>query len=403
MGALTARDLLAGPGIARFDGLLCAMGGCRDIVGPPIMTSPAPMRRDAALRELKRIAANLRRPLIADDLADEPRLLSALRIHFGSFPAARRAAGLPDPPSEHRWSLAGLLRELRRLHRAGARITREGLAAAGRRDLVAAAERLVGSVVKARDHAKLPGPSAFWTKERVLKELRARARAGEPLDAKLKGGARLSFGTVREAYAAAGLEPERRVWTRDELLRAVRAAGASALPRDLRHGCRGMFGSVAEARKAAGVRERQRQWTRADVLAELRRAGGVASSAALKKACHRHFGTVAAARRAAAIEEPREAWSRKRVVEELRSLGTRAIPRALLYACAKHFGSAAAARRAAGVVPAREKWSAEAVLAQVKRSGSGQLPPSIRSAARRHFGSVSAARRAAGMPTRRRV
>lgn len=366
----------------------------------PKRDQPA-MHRDAALRELRALAASLRRPLIADDLADQPRLLGAVRFHFGSFPAARRAAGLPDPPSEHRWSLPGLLRELRRLHRAGTGITREGLVAAGRRDLVAAAARLVGSVVKARELARIPGPSPYWTKERVLAALRDRSRTGEPIDAKLKGGARLCFGGLREAYAAAGLEPAHRLWTRGALLEELRAAGSGGVPRAVAHGCRQMFGSVAAARAAAGVRGQRRQWMPATVIAELRRSGGVAAGP-LKKAAQRHFGSVQAARRAAGIVPKRETWSRTRVLDELRQIGARRPPAALIAASERHFGSLTNARLAAGVTPLRRAWSRADVLAEVRRAGPGALPPDVRSAARRFYGTITAARRAAGSPVRRR-
>lgn len=349
---------------------------------------------------MKQLATELRRPLIADDLADQPKLLVALRAHFGSFPAARRAAGLPDPPSEHRWTIPGLTRELRKLHRGATPITRDGLAKAGRRDLVAAAERLVGSVVKARALAKLPDPEAYWTRERVLAELRRRRRTGEPVDAKLKGGARLCFGGLREAYSAAGLDAAHKVWTRDELLEAVRAAGARGVARDVAHACRRMFGSVAAARAAALVAAPQRHWSEADILEELRRTNGAASGA-LKNAARRHFGSVAVARRAAGIKQARDPWPRLRVLYEIRRLGRFTVPPDLLDACERHFGSATAARRAVGVVPARKSWSKDAVLAEIRRCGDTALPPAVRSAARRHFGTITAARRAAAASQRR--
>ena len=70
--------------------------------------------------------------------------------HFGSFDAARQAAGLPGPERERRWSREAMMEELWRLYREGVRITDWDLAQFGRGDLIMAARAYCGGVARAR-------------------------------------------------------------------------------------------------------------------------------------------------------------------------------------------------------------------------------------------------------------
>lgn len=80
--------------------------------------------RRGLLNELRKLASRLDRPITADDVhfGSKP-LYAALLHHFGTFPEARRAAGLPGPQwGPLKWSAAKVHAELRRLDRAGVRL-----------------------------------------------------------------------------------------------------------------------------------------------------------------------------------------------------------------------------------------------------------------------------------------
>jgi hypothetical protein len=71
---------------------------------------------------------------------------------------ARRAAGLPQPALNRRWSADRVVEELRRRANAGLATTERALRKAGRIDLIGAIQRYFGSIVRARRVARIPGP-----------------------------------------------------------------------------------------------------------------------------------------------------------------------------------------------------------------------------------------------------
>src|SRR4029434_4454691 len=76
----------------------------------------------------------------------------AIRLYWGSMADARRALGLVELPApRQRWSRASVLRELGELHRAGQHLSTTAMIEAGRKDLLIAAIRYVGSWQRARD------------------------------------------------------------------------------------------------------------------------------------------------------------------------------------------------------------------------------------------------------------
>ncbi|MBI3271764.1 MAG: hypothetical protein HYZ53_22425 [Planctomycetes bacterium] len=214
--------------------------------------------------------------------AEERGLVSAARERFGSYAAALRAAGL-DPAVLKRkryWTRERVIARLQERARQGKQ-SGHGELAADDRSLLAGVQLCFGSLVVARKAAGVPAPvrkptpPKIWTRERVLEELRARAKLGKALSTRrlraenssLMGGAVGRFGTYRCALEAAGLDPERiRLrprWTRERVVDALleRArAGKSLRPRHvgLEHmglllATRRQFGSFWAALKAAGL------------------------------------------------------------------------------------------------------------------------------------------------------
>jgi len=356
--------------------------------------------RDATLRALRALAKTLRRPVVATDL--DARVRASVFRQFRGLAAARRAAGLPDAPSEPAWSRSRVLRELRKLHRAGLRITEAQLRAAGHGDIVGAANKHAGGIVRARALAKIPAPRPKWTRGGIIDALRLHVRAhGGGVHGALGSACKKLFGSIAEARQAAGVSPVQRTWSKHAIIAEIRrqlAAGDDRFDRTFQGVARHHFGSMNAAREAAGAPVLRRRWSRALVVRELRALGAapLVQSSALWNACFRHFGSVAAARRAAGLPARRQTWSRERVLDELRRKGLPA-PRALRDACKTRFGSLGAACLAAGIDPPRQQWSRQRVLDELRRPEDGAYHPSLWKACRRHFGSVAAARRAAGV------
>jgi hypothetical protein len=191
------------------------------------------------LGELRRIARGLDRPVTRRDLSFE--LDQALLRRFESLEAARERAGLPHPTLPRRWDRERVLAELRREHDRGTRMTGNGLAAAGRRDLLAAAVVHFGTFTRARRLARIPTPRALpsshvpflkiWDEDRVVHEIQRRAASRKSLAPSriprpLMAAASRYWGSWRNAIDAAGHDYTKIVLRRDrtdeELLELVR-------------------------------------------------------------------------------------------------------------------------------------------------------------------------------------
>lgn len=218
----------------------------------------------AALRERQRNGETLHENPVA---REDPHLVASARRRFGHWRAALEAAGLARKvPLPRAWTTESVIQSLRERHRAGLPMN----PAAFRRDdygLYQAAGRLFGDYWTAARKAGVFKPPPVWTKERVLRELRALGRGGDPVT------------TTR-----AGMH--------------------------LASACSRFFGSFGAACREAGVQQRIRQqWSKERVIAALRRVHrqhgrateGVVDGA-LAQACRVHFGSMPAARRAAGLE-----------------------------------------------------------------------------------------------------
>ena len=342
-----------------------------------------------------------------------PHLFNASRHWFGSYREAVRSAGLhyadirlQDP---HRWSREGIVRELRRLRRAGepmhpAAIGRD------RPELVVAAYRYFGTYRKAVEAAGLDyttvrlRPQRTWDRKRVIAEIRRLkaegrglwARAVRTTDPYLTRAAKDHFGSYEAAAKAAGVEadalrpPPYRVWSKDHVLDVLRAqakrdVGALAPTRMraansyLVRAAAERFGSYRKAVEAAGVdygaiaRTYLPAMSAPDVIArlkalsrqgkDLRYAGLNRLEPRLLNAARRRFGTYEAAVRAAGIAypplPPLRHWTEDAVLGTLRDLHARGEDlrysavkrfRLPLYEAARHyFGSYTNALRVAEI------------------------------------------------------
>jgi hypothetical protein len=154
--------------------------------------------RAEVLAELRGIAAQVDRPLHATDIPDGLRF--AVQRHFGSIEAARDAAGLPHPDLAHRWSREILTAEIRKLHRAGIRITDIELAKQ-RPDVLGAIRHYFTGIADARRAARVPDPAPLiatrrqrWDEARVVAEIEELDRSGESIAASKVSNALLKAG-----------------------------------------------------------------------------------------------------------------------------------------------------------------------------------------------------------------
>jgi hypothetical protein len=287
---------------------------------------------------------------------------SAVR-HFGSWPDALGAAGLePDVAQRARvWGREKVLAGIRSIPRS----TPLNKVGGVHPRLCAAALRYFGgwpAAVKAAGCVyPPPGGPWKWTRDRILKEIRARARQGASIRRghifeELPGlveSACLLFGdwraTVREAGFEDRLPPLGRHWTRQELCQLLR-----------------------EVRK-------ERETVTYAVLAKIDRPGLVCPVTSVQ----RHFGTLSRARMAAGLparEWRSRIWNRSRVLDVVRSRVKKGLPiglgsvqdkmGGLVTAAKRYFGDWRATVAAAGAAhllrPPLRRWTRAAVLSEIR-------------------------------------
>jgi hypothetical protein len=243
------------------------------------------------------------------------------------------------------WTNELILKELRRLHKAGADLSYNGLAKK-KQSLVSAAAYHFGSYRAAIEAAKIDYAQVLrrprWTRAEIIKLIKAASRDGKDLH-----------------WSAVTLR-------RDQL---GRAAFASLQTR--------LFGNWHSALNAAGLDgqfiAKYRRWDRESIITEIRKrvrlkkpinSGGIQRrDPGLHAAAMRHFGSFDAALRAAKIDpllvRQRKNWSEAEVIHEIKalskdgaSLSDSAVRRAsasLYGAAVRIFGTFIAARKAAGV------------------------------------------------------
>lgn len=228
-------------------------------------------------------------------------LRRAILLYWGSMDEAREALSLRflDAPRQV-WSRQRVLEEIVALDRAGVHMSVNAVIAAGRNDLLVAAQKYAGGWTHARGLAgvkfkrrRLVAQHA-WDATGVVEEIkrlhgREEALASSKAPKALVSAAGRIFGSWRDAIEAAGIDYETillaRTYEDGEILEWLRRL-AHAKPNmtlwDLdRHGehaveCRRRWGSYEAAAKAAGVtgwpkRRRSPAPTRASVLAQLRK------------------------------------------------------------------------------------------------------------------------------------
>ena len=191
------------------------------------------------LDQLRTVAARLKQPVTRRDLSWT--FYQALLRHFESLDVARERAGLSQPVPATRWSRKLVLDELRREHRKRTRMTRNGLIAAGRGDLLSAIGVYVGTFGRARRIARIPAPAPLasshvpflkiWDEDRVIEEIEQRVTDGEALAPSLIPRALIAaacryWGNWRTAVEVAGHDYAKLVLRRDrsddELLDLIR-------------------------------------------------------------------------------------------------------------------------------------------------------------------------------------
>lgn len=154
------------------------------------------------MRERQRKGLSLRPKAV--QTSDGSLYTSAVRL-FGSYSIAARRLGVKT--AKRRWTKAMVIRELRRAAGADRRLTTRKVTPA----IVMAAQTLFGAFSKACGAAGLEIHSKRkWNRADVLRELRRLARAGKLATSELRtvngleGACRRYFGSVREARRAIG-------------------------------------------------------------------------------------------------------------------------------------------------------------------------------------------------------
>jgi hypothetical protein len=230
----------------------------------------------------------------------EAPLRRAVLLHWGSMTQARQALGLRQLPAPRQmWSRKRVLDEIAKLHRSGQHMSTSAVIEAGRSDLLIAANKYVGSWVRARAlagvsfKARRVASMPVWDAATVIAEIKERHRRNLPLaltktPKSLTCAANRIFGSWRSAIDAAGIDYDSVLLLRrygDEELLAWLRQLARAKPHmslyDLdKYGqhtvaCRRRWGSLEAAAQAAGLtawpaRIRHRAMSRAQVIRTLR-------------------------------------------------------------------------------------------------------------------------------------
>ena len=409
--------------------------------------------KQAALRKL--VELNQRQPGIPVQDIPMP-VYVALLHHFGGIRRARYSAGLPDIPHPHKWTQADVIAEIKRVHREGVRIRYQDLEEAGRGDLVGAIGKHIGSIVRARNLARVPHPPYLlvgeresWDEDRVLEEILDRAATGQPLASsrvrnRLINAARRYFGAWQAAIEAADLDYAairmvRAPYDDDEILDTLRDLARRRPRMTLAEVAKHKIGCVISNRRwkltdtieRAGltkwpVRVSQDVMSKPELGRALRarhRAEKKLTMTAIRRddspletAIRRHYASLEAALTdvGLASELVRTKWTRARVLRELkqrRDLGLSLSPRAVEMECSslyrtaiRLFGSYWGAATRFGAQRKIRRWTKEVVLTELQRHArrepmlkTASMPNPLRIACQRHFGGLAKARAAAGL------
>jgi hypothetical protein len=205
------------------------------------------LARTQVIARLRRHAARMGELSAGALDKQDRRVLQSLRLHFPSFEAACRAAGVAvaKPRQGARgkirmpnavWSRGRVVEELQGLDRRGQSTTWGDLVEAGRGDLIGAAATYAGGLQEARVQAgvvrarrRLPVPR--WNQEIIVRAIRDRVRSQQTLASSkapphFVAAARWHFGSWAQALAAAGVDArevrlQRPPYTRDEIIALI--------------------------------------------------------------------------------------------------------------------------------------------------------------------------------------
>ncbi len=286
------------------------------------------------------------------------------------------------------WNHERVICEIQYRHRAGLPLTYVWRDWPG---LYRAAQRYCGNWQQAVLEAGLsPRPFRRWSKERVVKELRAwyrePQREHDDWDHGLFSAATRYCGSWKQALQAAGLEPKRyRTWTRQRVIAAIQDRHVRGLPitrierrnRSLATAARYYFGGWRDALEAAGLGEHYqpvrspRDWHPQSVVAEIQECHQQGlpltkvwqQDPTLYSAAKKQFGSWRAALQAAGFQATRRAWTKQEILAEIHarcregeSLSS-GLPanKTLAAAAVRYFGSWAKALQAAGVVTGNQE------------------------------------------------
>jgi len=216
----------------------------------------------------------------------------------GSYKNAIEAAGLDylEVTRRAKWDRRSVLRKLRELARQGADLGHKALLKSHPR-ILDAAKRVFGSYINARKAAGVgPRPLRRWDDRKIIRELRKLQRAGESLAASrmarahpaLHDAASHHFGGYGRALEAIGLNYEQvrltRRWTNDSIIAELKALDAKdvdmrslplrKLDQGLHMAAYKHFGSYQKALEAAGIEYPPKKplagWSRSQILVRLR-------------------------------------------------------------------------------------------------------------------------------------
>lgn len=375
-------------------------------------------------------------------------LVNAATRYFSTMRAACKAARVPcltSNPPHLDWDRDMAVAAIRRRYDDG-----HSLRATAREDpaLYAAGKRLFGTWTAARAAAGHPIPRKIVLSAKdVIEAMQKHVAGGGSLpklaadNPLLQRSARHHFGKWADAVDAAGLKSKRRQrWDKRSVIAAMQKRHADGFElrktwredKSLFRGACLHFGGWRNAMRVAGFEPiKAERWTKQRIIGRLRawaeRSGETdlgTSDQALSSAACRFFGSHDAAFEAAGIESPARRWTKERVVAAIqdRFIAGEASDRIgfgdekLASAAYRHFGSWPAAVEAAGLIdkvtfkPQLRRWNQQRVIAEIRAwhdSGHRLAEVSRKyqalfNAARTHFGTWNKAIIAADLEPERR-
>jgi hypothetical protein len=337
-----------------------------------------------------------------------------------------------------KWTREIIIKKLQEWHAAGVPVK-----SLWRQDepMTSSASALFGSWRAALQAAGFRSVRRRWSRDLIIKELRECRRNQRKISEKLRSAANSEFGSISQAYAAAGVKSRQKpqpplVWTQESTLAAVRNRHKSGRTLSTTHredpvlyaAAKRYFGRWTAALAAAGLTplavERLSATQVILRIQERQRAGRPLTNIhlhdpTLARESERHFGSWSKTLLAAGVSITiRCRWSKQLVIERIHARQQRCEDlsktwtedKLLFTAATRHFGSWTDAMRAAGFEAiARERWNQRRVLERLQawacRSGHRNhytADSKLVAAAIRFFGSYEAALKAAGLEISRR-